>query len=79
MVGVCRDPRASLLGHPRRISLFRILSWARSMALVPIPRFTYICFFLHFHFANYGGFYGLDFVPLSFSLSGLCRLVMFFW
>ncbi|KAG6663579.1 hypothetical protein CIPAW_02G035000 [Carya illinoinensis] len=46
MVGMCRDSRTLLSRHSKRVLLFRILSWTRSMALVPIPS----CF--HSHFKN---------------------------
>ncbi|KAG6721925.1 hypothetical protein I3842_03G136200 [Carya illinoinensis] len=41
MVGICRDPRTLLARHSQRVLLFRILSWTRSMVLVPIPRPIY--------------------------------------
>lgn len=67
MVGMSRNPRALLLGHPRKILLFRILNWARSMALVPIPRFLFRKLFFLFYF--------LDFC--SFSSSSSSSLLVF--
>lgn len=46
MVPMFRDPRALLSGLPKSNSAFKTLNWARSMALVPIPRsgFKFIIF-----------------------------------
>jgi len=49
VLGMYRDPKALLLGHPRRITLSRTLNWARSMVLALILRshtWTFVVFVL---------------------------------
>ena len=76
MVGMSRNPRALLLGHPRKILLFRILNWARSMALVPIPRFLFWKLFFLFNFLDFSSFLAFWVVLVCFVFAIDCLLLI---